>query len=78
MMDKNNFEQTALPHMAILHIYAFRLTLNSENAKDLLQDTFIKAYRFWSYFDAGTNIKAWLYRIMKNSYINLNPALKKI
>ena len=69
MVNHNNFERIALPHMAILHNYAFSLTMNSENAKDLLQDTFIKAYRFWGYFDAGTNIKAWLYRIMKNSYI---------
>jgi RNA polymerase sigma-70 factor (ECF subfamily) len=44
--------------------------MNSENAKDLLQDTYIKAYRFWGHFEDGTNIKAWLYRIMKNSYIN--------
>jgi RNA polymerase sigma-70 factor (ECF subfamily) len=56
--------------MVVLQNYAFHLTMNSENAKDLLQDTFIKAYRFWGHFENGTNVKAWLYRIMKNSYIN--------
>jgi RNA polymerase sigma-70 factor (ECF subfamily) len=44
--------------------------MNHDKAKDLLQDTYIKAYRFWEHFESGTNIKAWLYRIMKNSYIN--------
>jgi len=44
--------------------------MNSENAKDLLQDTYLKAYKFWGQFEEGTNIKAWLFRIMKNSFIN--------
>jgi RNA polymerase sigma-70 factor (ECF subfamily) len=44
--------------------------MNSENAKDLLQDTYLRAYRFWGHFEKGTNINAWLYRIMKNSFIN--------
>jgi RNA polymerase sigma-70 factor (ECF subfamily) len=44
--------------------------MNSEDAKDLLQETYLKAYRFWNKFEEGTNIKAWLYQIMKNSYIN--------
>jgi RNA polymerase sigma-70 factor (ECF subfamily) len=71
MMNHKIFEQTALPHMPILHTYAFHLTMNSENAKDLLQETYLKAYRFWDNFEKGTNIKAWLYCIMKNSYLNL-------
>ncbi len=70
-MNHKIFEQTALPHMSILHSYAFRLTMNSENAKDLLQETYLKAYRFWDNFEEGSNIKAWLYCIMKNAYINL-------
>jgi RNA polymerase sigma-70 factor (ECF subfamily) len=45
--------------------------MNSDNAKDLLQETYLKAYRFWGNFEKGTNVKAWLYCIMKNSYINL-------
>jgi RNA polymerase sigma-70 factor, ECF subfamily len=71
MMNHRIFEQAALPHMAILRAYAFHLTMNSEHAKDLLQDTYLKAYRFWGNFEKGTNIKSWLYCIMKNSYINL-------
>jgi RNA polymerase sigma-70 factor, ECF subfamily len=69
-MNHNNFEQAALPHMADLQNYALHLTMNSDNAKDLLQDTYLKAYRFWGRFEKGTNIKAWLCRIMKNSHIN--------
>ena len=67
---KKDFEQTAIPLMDILHNYALRLTMNSENAKDLLQDTYLKAFRFWDSFEKGTNLKAWLYEIMRNSYIN--------
>ncbi|MGD1044157.1 MAG: sigma-70 family RNA polymerase sigma factor [Bacteroidota bacterium] len=70
-MNRHNFEQTALPHMTVLHTYAIHLTMNSENAKDLLQETYLKTYRFWGNFENGTNIKAWLYCIMKNSFINL-------
>lgn len=69
-MTYENFEQTALPHMAVLQNYALHLTMDSDNANDLLQDTYLKAYRFWDSFREGTNIKAWLCRIMKNSYIN--------
>jgi RNA polymerase sigma-70 factor (ECF subfamily) len=65
------FEQTAVPHMAALHNYALHLTMNSDDAKDLVQDTYLKAMRFWNRYESGTNIKAWLYQIMKNSYINL-------
>ena len=70
-MNQRIFEQTALQHKNILHAYALHLTMNSENAKDLLQETYLKAYRFWDNYETGTNIKAWLYCIMKNSYINL-------
>lgn len=67
---RDDFERTAVPHMASLRAYALHLTMNSENANDLLQETFLKAYRFWDKFEKGTNIKAWLYQIMKHSYIN--------
>ena len=70
MEDHQGFEQSAIPHMPLLRGYALHLTNNSENAKDLLQDTYLKAYRFWNNYEEGTNIKAWLYQIMKNSYIN--------
>ncbi len=65
------FEQQAMPHMEVLYNYALRMTSNPDDAKDLLQETFLKAYRFWEKFEQGTNIRAWLFRIMKNTYINL-------
>jgi RNA polymerase sigma-70 factor (ECF subfamily) len=64
------FEQEAVPHMDILHNYALRMTSNADDANDLVQETFLKAYRFWDKYEKGTNIRAWLFRIMKNSYIN--------
>ena len=70
MLNNKIFMQAIIPQRAHLQAYALRLTLNSENAKDLMQETFFKAYRFWDSFEQGTNVKAWLYRIMKNSYIN--------
>ena len=64
------FETEAVPHMDALYNFALRLSGESEEAKDLLQETFLKAYRFFDKFQQGTNCKAWLFRIMKNSYIN--------
>src|SRR3990172_1651119 len=65
-----DFEQEALPHMDVLYNYALRTTGNEDDARDLLQETYLKAYRFWDKYEKGTNIRAWLFRIMKNSYIN--------
>jgi RNA polymerase sigma-70 factor (ECF subfamily) len=70
MEDHQEFERTAVPHMMSMQNYALYLTKNSENAKDLLQDTYLKAYRFWNNYEKGSNVKAWLYQIMKNSFIN--------
>ncbi|MBI4417717.1 MAG: sigma-70 family RNA polymerase sigma factor [Ignavibacteriales bacterium] len=67
---QEDFQKEALPHMDILYNYALRTTGNEEDARDLLQETFLKAYRFWDKYEKGTNIRAWLFRIMKNSYIN--------
>ena len=64
------FEREFVPHMTALYNFAFKLTLSEENAKDLLQETSLKAYRFINSFEPGTNAKAWLFRIMKNSFIN--------
>ncbi len=66
----NEFEREALPHMDLLYNYALRMTNNAQDADDLVQETYLKAYRFWDSYEKGTNIKAWLFRIMKNSYIN--------
>jgi RNA polymerase sigma-70 factor (ECF subfamily) len=53
-----------------MYNFACRLTLERDDAKDLLQDTYLKAYRFIDSFQQGTNAKAWLFRILKNSFIN--------
>lgn len=67
---RGEFEETAVPHMTALYNQAFFLTKNSDDAKDLLQETYLKAYRFWDKFEKGTNIRGWLCQIMKNAHIN--------
>lgn len=64
------FEDEFLPHLDAMYNFAFRLTMDEDDAKDLVQDTYMKAYRFINSFQKGTNSKAWLYRILKNSFIN--------
>ena len=64
------FQREALPHSDVLYNFALRMTNNAADAEDLLQETFLKAFRFWDKYEQGTNIRAWLFRIMKNSYIN--------
>ncbi len=59
-----------LPHLEALNSYALRLTGDRDEANDLTQETCLKAYRFFDRFEEGTNCKAWLFRIMKNSFIN--------
>lgn len=64
------FEQEFMPHIDSMYNFAYRLTFDEDEAKDLVQDTYLKAYRFINSFQEGTNAKAWLYRILKNSFIN--------
>ena len=64
------FNQEFMPHINAMYNFAYRLTLDSDDAKDLLQDTYLKAFRFIDSFQQGTNAKAWLFRILKNSFIN--------
>ena len=66
----NVFENEFMPHIDSMYNFAFKLTFDEDEAKDLVQDTFLKAYRFINSFQEGTNAKAWLYRILKNSFIN--------
>ena len=69
--EKNQiFQEEMLPHLDSMYNFAFRLTLNEDDAKDLVQDTYLKAFRFINSFEKGTNAKAWLFRILKNSFIN--------
>lgn len=72
------FEQAMVPHMDQLFNYAFYLSGDREEAGDLLQETYLKAYRFFDKFEQGTNAKAWLYRIMRNTYINEYRRTKRI
>ena len=64
------FNQEFMPHINSMYNFAYRLTLDLDDAKDLLQDTYLKAFRFIDSFQKGTNAKAWLFRILKNSFIN--------
>jgi len=64
------FKSEALVHMDALYNAALRLTYNEEDARDLVQKTFFKAYRFFDQFELGTSCKAWLFKILKNTFIN--------
>ena len=67
---KELFEEQVLPFMDQLYAAGMRMTRNPQDAADLVQETFIKAYRAFDRFEQGTNLKAWLYRILTNTYIN--------
>jgi RNA polymerase sigma-70 factor (ECF subfamily) len=64
------FEEQALPFIDQLYGAAMRMTKNPSDAQDLVQETFVKAYAAFGQFQQGTNLKAWLYRILTNTYIN--------
>jgi RNA polymerase sigma-70 factor (ECF subfamily) len=74
---QREFQSEALPHMDFLYNYALRMTYNAPDAEDLVQETYLKAFRFWDSYEKGTNIRAWLFRIMKNAYINRYRKEKK-
>ena len=64
------FERDAMPMLDQLYSAALRMTRNPADAEDLVQETYLKAYAAFASFSAGTNLKAWLYRILTNTYIN--------
>ncbi|MEX0797592.1 MAG: sigma-70 family RNA polymerase sigma factor, partial [Acidimicrobiia bacterium] len=64
------FADDAMQYSKQLYAAAMRMTRNPADAEDLVQETFLKAYRAYDSFTAGTNLKAWLYRILTNTYIN--------
>ena len=70
MADRADFERDALQFAPQLYTAAMRMARNSADAEDLVQETFLKAYRAYGTFEEGTNLKAWLYRILTNTYIN--------
>src|ERR1017187_7009846 len=65
-----NFRSGELPYADALYGSALRLTRNRQDAEDLLQETFLRAYAHYDGFTEGTNLKAWLFRILKNAFIN--------
>jgi len=70
MADQAAFVQDTEPFMASLYSTAVRMTGNRTDAEDLVQETYLKAYRSYESFNAGTNLRAWLFRILTNTHIN--------
>ena len=70
MADQATFADQAMPLMDGLYGAAMRMTRNPTDAEDLVQETYLRAYRGFGGFEQGTNLKAWLYRILTNTYIN--------
>lgn len=68
--ERKLFEEEARPHLDALYSAALRLTRSPVDAEDLVQDTLVRAYRFYDRFEAGTNFKAWLLRIQMNAFVN--------
>ncbi|QXC59281.1 sigma-70 family RNA polymerase sigma factor [Aquihabitans sp. G128] len=70
MADQATFAEQAMPLMSSLYSGALRMTRNPADADDLVQETYLRAYRGFKGFQEGTNLKAWMYRILTNTYIN--------
>lgn len=71
---RQEYENEVLPHMKALHRAAQKMTSNEMDAQDLVQETLLKAYRFWESYRTGSNCRAWLYRILKNTFITEHRA----
>lgn len=69
-LKQREFQKDAVVHINSLYNYALHLTMNPSDAQDLVQETYLKAYKFFNSFEQGTNCKAWLFKILKNNYIN--------
>lgn len=74
---KSIFEEEIAPYYDSLNNLAFHLTKNVEDAKDLMQETYFRAFKFFDKFQEGTNLKAWLFKILKNTYINQYRKVKR-
>ena len=77
MADQADFAELAMPYMDALYSAALRMTRNPADAEDLVQETYLRAYRGFGGFQAGTNLKAWLYKILTNTFINIYRAKKR-
>jgi RNA polymerase sigma-70 factor, ECF subfamily len=75
--DPATFAEQGMPYMGPLYSAALRMTRNPADAEDLVQETYLRAYRAFETFKEGTNLKAWLYRILTNTYINQYRAAKR-
>jgi RNA polymerase sigma-70 factor (ECF subfamily) len=75
--DQATFADQAMDHMSSLYTAALRMTRNPSDAEDLVQETYLKAYRAFNSFQEGTNLKAWLYKILTNTFINSYRAKKR-
>ena len=73
MADQAQFADLAMPYMSALYSAALRMTRNPSDAEDLVQETYLRAYRGFGGFKEGTNLKAWLYKILTNTFINIVP-----
>jgi len=73
-----SFEQLALPLFSHLYNFAHWLAQNREEAEDLVQETYAKALKGFSSFEAGTNFKAWMFRILRNTFLNSRTGLKGV
>ena len=77
MADQARFAELAMPYMSALYSAALRMTRNPSDAEDLVQETYLRAYRGFGGFQDGTNLKAWLYKILTNTFINTYRAKKR-
>jgi RNA polymerase sigma-70 factor (ECF subfamily) len=77
MADQAAFADQAMEYMGSLYSAALRMTRNPSDAEDLVQETYLKAYRAFGSFQEGTNLKAWLYRILTNTFINSYRARRR-
>src|ERR671939_1726093 len=77
MADQATFADQAMEYMPSLYSAALRMTRNPADAEDLVQETYLRAYRGFGSFEQGTNLKAWLYRILTNTFINTYRAKKR-
>ena len=74
---QQNFEKETVPHQDALYNYALKIARNADDANDLVQETYYKAYKSYHQFENGTNSKAWMFMILKNTFINNYRKLKR-
>jgi len=77
MADMARFADQAMQYMGSLYSAALRMTRNPSDAEDLVQETYLKAYRAFGTFQEGTNLKSWLYKILTNTFINSYRAKRR-